>query len=287
AAKPVAEPPGPPLLLVERPHFHHEEDDEDEEENAQPKEKEPVLLWADHGHEAAVAAAAAAAATAAEQAPAVESNRPLEKAWLQLRSQLRSKVRPRLQQLATQSRQLAARWWTLPRNLRYGSTAGVAVLVLALVWWGVAQGGREEKHPPTPINEPRPTGVQTPSQSANPTAPVRPRPTPPRIATSTPRGSTPSGTATHPDSGTRRPPAGQRGTVEPAHLFINSSPWGVLFIDGRQIGNLPQAGVVDVPPGTHTIRIVRDGFLPYESVIAIEAGEALRLTDIVLQERPQ
>ena len=75
--------------------------------------------------------------------------------------------------------------------------------------------------------------------------------------------------------------------MEPAHLFINSSPWGVLFIDGRQIGNLPQAGVVDVPPGTHTLRIVRDGYLPYESVIAIEAGEALRLTDIVLQERPQ
>ncbi|HSD31081.1 MAG TPA: protein kinase [Gemmatimonadales bacterium] len=277
AAEAAAEPPGPPLLLVERPHFHH--DDDDEEEDAQPKDKEPVLLWADHGHEAAVAAAAVAAAATAENAPADESTHPLQKVWSQLRSQLR----PRLRQLVTQSRQLAARWWTLPRNIRYGSSAGVAVLLLGLAMWRVAQGGRDEKRPPVPINEPRPTGVVPPSQTANPSGSVQPRPTPPRSSANTPRGSTSSGTATRPDSGTRRPSR----TVEPAHLFINSTPWGVLFIDGRQLGNLPQAGVVDVPPGTHTIRIIRDGYLPYESVIAIEAGEALRLTDIVLQERPQ
>lgn len=269
---PVAEPPLPPLLLVERPHFHHDEDDEDDA--TEPKEKEPVLLWADRDHDAAVAAAVAAA-SAAEPAPATESNRPLEQLLMQLRAQLR----PRLQRLVAQSRQLAARWWTLPRNLRYGSSAGAAVLVLALlVWWRVAQGGRDERRPTVPIYEPSPTGVVPPE---------RPRPTPPRTATNPPRGSTSSGTATPPDSGARRRPAGRVATVEPAHLFINSSPWGVLFIDGRQLGNLPQAGVVDVPPGTHTIRILRDGFLPYEQVIAIEAGETLRLTDIVLQEKPQ
>jgi hypothetical protein len=60
----------------------------------------------------------------------------------------------------------------------------------------------------------------------------------------------------------------------------------VLYVDDRQIGNTPQADV-QVPPGTHTIRIVRDGFLPYETIIAIEAGETLKLTDIVLQEKPQ
>jgi hypothetical protein len=37
----------------------------------------------------------------------------------------------------------------------------------------------------------------------------------------------------------------------------------------------------------HRIRITRDGYLPYETEIAIEAGETLRLTDIVLQEKPQ
>jgi hypothetical protein len=60
----------------------------------------------------------------------------------------------------------------------------------------------------------------------------------------------------------------------------------VLYVDDRQIGNTPQADV-KVPPGTHSIRITRDGYLPYETIIAIEAGESLRLTDIVLQEKPQ
>src|SRR5512143_1377734 len=202
------EPPGPPLLLVERPHVHHDEDDEDED--AKPKEKEPVLLWDDQGHDAAVAAAVATAATA-ENTPANESRRALEKLWSQLRQ--------RLQQLVTLSRQLAARWATLPRNLRYGSSAGAAVLVLAVVLWGVAHAGRAERRPPTPINEPRPTGVLPPSQTASPSAPVQPRPTPPRGSANTTRGSTSSRTATRPDSGTRR----QGRTVEPAHLFINST----------------------------------------------------------------
>jgi hypothetical protein len=61
---------------------------------------------------------------------------------------------------------------------------------------------------------------------------------------------------------------------------------GVLYIDDRLVGNVPQADV-KVSPGMHRIRITRDGFLSYETEIAIEAGETLRLTDIILQEKPQ
>jgi hypothetical protein len=73
---------------------------------------------------------------------------------------------------------------------------------------------------------------------------------------------------------------------DPAHLYINATPWGLLFIDDRPMGNTPRADL-QIPPGMHRIRITRDGYLPYETEIAIEAGETLRLTDIVLQERPQ
>ena len=73
---------------------------------------------------------------------------------------------------------------------------------------------------------------------------------------------------------------------DPAHLFINATPWGQLFIDDRPMGNTPKADL-QIPPGDHRIRITRDGFLPYETEIAIEAGETLRLTDIVLREKPQ
>jgi hypothetical protein len=73
---------------------------------------------------------------------------------------------------------------------------------------------------------------------------------------------------------------------DPAHLFINATPWGLLFIDDRPMGNTPRADL-QIPAGMHRIRITRDGYLPYETEIAIEAGETLRLTDIVLQEKPQ
>jgi hypothetical protein len=73
---------------------------------------------------------------------------------------------------------------------------------------------------------------------------------------------------------------------EPAHLFINSTPWGVLYVDDNAVGNLPQADV-KVTPGSHNIRVTRDGYLSYETEIVIESGEVLRLTDIVLQEKPQ
>jgi hypothetical protein len=118
----------------------------------------------------------------------------------------------------------------------------------------------------------------------------RPHVTPrrPGTATGSPGTRTPrtqGGTA--PDSSkTVQRPTPTPSAVEPAHLFINSTPWGVLYVDDKQIGNTPQADL-KVPPGSHSIRVARDGYLSYETVIAIESGETLKLTDIVLQEKPQ
>jgi PEGA domain-containing protein len=67
-----------------------------------------------------------------------------------------------------------------------------------------------------------------------------------------------------------------------AHLSVTSSPWGRLAIDDSIIGNTPQADVA-LTPGTHAIRVARDGFVSYETSITIRAGETLRLTDIVLK----
>lgn len=119
-----------------------------------------------------------------------------------------------------------------------------------------------------------------------------PRPTPPRshnTGTTNPEtaGQPRNPSPTSPTSDTSAGhPSGATASTEPAHLFINSTPWGVLYVDDKPVGNLPQADV-KVPPGSHSIRVTRDGYLPYETVIAIESGEVLRLTDIVLQEKPQ
>jgi hypothetical protein len=94
-----------------------------------------------------------------------------------------------------------------------------------------------------------------------------------------------------PAPGTRAVPQAARGpeTTSPARrparpgtVFINATPWGSLYVDGRLVGNTPQANL-QLPAGTHTLRIVRDGFVPWEREITLAAGDTVRITDIVLQ----
>jgi hypothetical protein len=313
APAPPPEPSRPPLLFVERggrSRARDEDEDEDEKEDdeiarkialardlhrqatkdeddedaeRELKASEPVLLWPGPRDQPAPAAAAPAASAS----PADHERPP---SFVFLDPNHVAALPPRLRHLAEEFWRLTARWRALPRNIRYGSPAAAAVLILALVWWRVAKG-HEERGTSFVIENP-PAGLDggTPR-------PVPPRPAPPRTRTAAPRSTTPTGGTTTPpprstspgDSSAQQSPTGQPAggaAVEPAHLYINSSPWGVLFIDGRQIGNTPQFDV-RVPPGTHTIRITRDGYLPYEAVVALESGDPLRLTDIVLHEKPQ
>jgi hypothetical protein len=74
--------------------------------------------------------------------------------------------------------------------------------------------------------------------------------------------------------------------AQPARLFVQSRPWGVVYLDGVEIGNTPQADL-SVPPGRHTVRIQRDGFVPFEQAVDLAAGQTVRLTGIVLEARNQ
>jgi hypothetical protein len=67
-----------------------------------------------------------------------------------------------------------------------------------------------------------------------------------------------------------------------ARLFVNSTPWGQVSVDGQIVGNTPQANLV-VSAGSHSVRITREGFEPFERVVQLAPGQVLRLTDIVLQ----
>ena len=67
-----------------------------------------------------------------------------------------------------------------------------------------------------------------------------------------------------------------------ARLFINSTPWGQLYVDGTLIGNTPKADL-ELSAGTHALRVVRAGFITFERTVRVAPGETLRLTDIVLE----
>jgi hypothetical protein len=77
-------------------------------------------------------------------------------------------------------------------------------------------------------------------------------------------------------------PAGPRS--DSARLFVSTRPWGVLFVDGVEVGNTPKANL-GLTPGVHVIRVVRDGFEPWEQEIEVAAGEEVRMTDVVLTPR--
>jgi serine/threonine-protein kinase len=260
----------------------HVRDDEDEDEEKETDDREPVLLWRAPRENGAPAEPIAVGGGSPEPESDRRSPLLMEQPQLKLGTATRA---------ARQLGRLLGRWRTLPRNTRIGSGATAAVLVLALVWWRVARGNEERgpdwvgERPPAGLTES--TAIRPGTRGAEPRTPS----TTPRSSTSgttTPRttpaaGTTPA-TRTRSDSAPApRPTASQN---DPAHLYINSNPWGVLYIDDRLIGNVPQADV-KITPGMHRIRITRDGFLTYETEIAIEAGETLRLTDIVLQEKPQ
>ena len=70
--------------------------------------------------------------------------------------------------------------------------------------------------------------------------------------------------------------------ARPGMLFVSSRPWGVLYIDDRRIGNTPKVNL-SIAPGTHVLRIERDGFAAFERVIEIRSGAELRITGIELE----
>ena len=181
-----------------------------------------------------------------------------------------------------------SRWHWLPTRLRWLPAGVVTLVVLGAVAapWLLSSGSRDSTlgagggYVPAPADSfvlpdtaalPLDTAAPTPPAPA-PTAPA-PTPAPVRRPTSPP----PRRARPQPRAAARAAPA------SPGRLFINSSPWGQVYVDGELIGYTPRADI-QVAPGPHRLRVVRDGFQPYEVAIRVASDQELRITDIVLSE---
>jgi serine/threonine protein kinase len=121
-----------------------------------------------------------------------------------------------------------------------------------------------------------------------------PTPTPPG-STQAPPATLPSRAAPRPRAEALRQPAQPaarapatarpRASSTPGFLFVNATPWGQLYVDGQLVGNTPKANL-SVAAGPHTIRVLREGYEPFERTIQVEAGQTVRLTDITLVQHP-
>ena len=132
---------------------------------------------------------------------------------------------------------------------------------------------------------PRPAAPRTTSSTSS-TSPTRP----PRSSASS-AAAAPTRTPTDerapvaPSSIPRATTSAQAATADAAagtgKLAVNANPWGQVFVDDRLIGNTPRANI-ELPAGTHTLRVSRQGFESVTRSVTIKAGETLRITDIVL-----
>jgi serine/threonine protein kinase len=161
-----------------------------------------------------------------------------------------------------------------PPHRNWPVLAGAAVLVVAAaIWlWNAGGSGRLFESEAGWIS---PAG--TPSRQDLPPAPAAPTQEPPGAAS-------PPSTPPAARAGAGAPAAAPDSTV--GHLFVNSIPWGELYIDGVLIGLTPKAALT-VPAGRHQIRVAREGFVAFEREVQLEAGRTVRLTDIVLSPQRQ
>ena len=176
----------------------------------------------------------------------------------------------------------------------------VSVALLAFVLVGAAgaawilglglTGGQPIASQPAPT-EPSPDTMASPAAASSALSVPRPGssvgttdvPVPPVPARPVPKAikRAPPARVVSPPRPRRDAPAGA-----PGRLFVNAIPWGQVFVDDAPIGNTPRVAV-PVPPGTHRVRVSRDGFETFERTVQVAPGQDVRLTDIVLRESKQ
>lgn len=188
---------------------------------------------------------------------------------------------------------------------RYVVAAGLIIALGGAVWLGTSSAPASQtsaydagippaESQPPPVAE-RP-GVDTAAvaQRESPPPAAAPAPAPPPRAVEIPPARRPDPAPIKRTPVVRRatPPVVSAPRVvrpaprpsEPALVSVNSIPWGSVYIDGQPVGNTPQIDL-QVPSGSHRLRVERDGFRPYERMIELAAGQRLRITDITLVER--
>ncbi len=170
---------------------------------------------------------------------------------------------------------------------RVAAAAGLAIAVAASAAWlgrssvPAALPTRAAASPPATVSPP-PAGLPAPGASS--AARDTERPSPSVAAPAAAAAPTRSAPVRTPVAPAAPAPAGVERHAEPALLSVNAIPWGSVYLDGRPIGNTPQIDLA-VPPGTHRLRVERNGFRPYDRVIQVAPGQRLRITDIALVER--
>ena len=95
-----------------------------------------------------------------------------------------------------------------------------------------------------------------------------------------------------PDLSAEKRLAGEREAAELAKLVgaiavEGAAPGAQIAIDGRDRGVSPAPGPLRVLTGSHLVRVLAEGFLPFEARVEVLAGETARITVVEQRRAPE
>jgi hypothetical protein len=61
-------------------------------------------------------------------------------------------------------------------------------------------------------------------------------------------------------------------------IFLESAAGAQLFIDGAHMGTTPLAAPIEIAPGSHSVRLAKTGYAPWQGVVYVPADETVRFT---------
>ncbi|HEV8400788.1 MAG TPA: PEGA domain-containing protein [Gemmatimonadales bacterium] len=73
-----------------------------------------------------------------------------------------------------------------------------------------------------------------------------------------------------------------RGPAAGGFLYLATAPWGSVYLDRQFVGYTPVAAY-PLAVGTHQLRVERPGYAPFDTVVAVERDQRLRLGTIRLK----
>jgi len=72
------------------------------------------------------------------------------------------------------------------------------------------------------------------------------------------------------------------GPVAGGYLYVASAPWGRVYLDHQFVGYTPLAAY-PMAAGTHQLRIERLGYTPFDTTVAVQRDQRLRVGTIPLK----
>ena len=155
--------------------------------------------------------------------------------------------------------------------------------------YGLGQSGRQEPAAVTPSANVATAGTET-------DAAIKPDPVPPRPAEVPPMSAAPPAavpSAVEPSAARTAPPAeAAKPKPEPpvvartGRITVRTAPAGArVLIDGKDVGKTPLT-VPNLARGTHTVRVMRDGYTSLDRRVSITTGEPTATLTLNLTRTP-